>query len=179
MYCQSFESCLSIVSFTFLTLRQPCLTVTIFLLSFTYKQSSMAYQQVYSPFYNYSFILNNSDLLPGQHPLIQDYNVSPTASFGPDYTCSNCQCYGFPCANCKQYILDGEPVALRTDINNNDNKEFIIDFSDDSNEHDSQNSDNIEELTLDFSSMSLKSQIDFIAAGNISWADVTIEHESD
>jgi len=128
----------------------------------------MASQIVFSPYYQYSFVLNNSSLLPGQHPLILDYNVSQNSSFGPDYTCSNCQCYGFPCANCKQFIIDGEPL-----VKISDNKEFLIDFSDDSIDNDESS---VSDLASDFSSMSLQSQIDFIASGNISWADVTEEH---
>ena len=113
------------------------------------------YSNVFSPYYQTTFIINNTSLLPGQHPSILDFMVSDSSSFGPDYSCSNCQCYGFPCANCKDYIIDGKP--LLTNISD----EFIIDFS-----------EQIPTPSTHFSSMSFIDQIDFIASRNIAWADV-------
>lgn len=123
---------------------------------------------IFSPFYQSVFIINNQSLLPGQHPLILDYNVSSDSTFGPDYDCSNCACYGFPCANCQQYVINGEPLVSKL------NTEFLIDFSDDD---DVNTNDTSASLCESFSTISFLSQIELIAAGKISWADVPLDDD--
>jgi hypothetical protein len=63
---------------------------------------------IYSPYYNYYFMVNISEA----NVISIDSSVSSQSPFGPDYSCSNCQCYGFPCANCKMYIFDGQQLPI-------------------------------------------------------------------
>lgn len=107
---------------------------------------------IFSPYYQSSFVIQHNISIPC--PLVLDFLVSSNSSFGPDYSCSNCQCYGFPCANCKDYIIDGKPLLLQPPSD-----EFIIDFSE----------------PPSFSSMTFIEQIDFIASRKIAWVDVPDE----
>ena len=109
---------------------------------------------VFSPYYQSYVLIHN--ILPGQHPAILDYSVSPNSSFGPDYNCSNCQCYGFPCANCKDYIIDAKPLPLPSL-----DPQWILDFSSPPSSPSGSSSDS-----------SFQDQIDLISSRKIAWADV-------
>ena len=77
---------------------------------------------IYSSYYNMDVMFVPTDKLNIQnHPANFDHLV--VGLCGPDYDCSNCKCYGFPCTNCNMYVYDGQISETSVD-------EFRIVFDD-------------------------------------------------
>ena len=119
----------------------------------------------YSPYYQSSFLVNNTSLASKL-----DSMINPNASLGPDYDCTNCKCYGFPCANCNDYIINHRPLISYKDC------KMIINFEDPEDPEETSVEDPENPEDPDDTDKSSVSSYESIIKGK-SWADIVNEED--
>ena len=90
----------------------------------------MANNVIYSNYFKQAIIFKTTpSMTMHSHPA--NYDHLATGIMPPDYACTNCTCYGFPCVNCSVYVYDGNIIPPRSSKKEiEDKKEWTICFGD-------------------------------------------------